>query len=249
MNDSERRALVQFLGDVGHACLDLKRNLRNADPVLGALENAPIDPRPEAEEEWTAKMAGVAEAVASNKFTPGEEVTAMIARRPHDEFMTRLIRMTPEEVFQTSVRAGIHNPDGSLTEPYAEPPVDEVPRRNCLGPNIEPVPAPFEAFSAASISEESLASMADAERTRRALIDDGDATEHEMEHDVTELVRDALFQLLMCGPQTMGQIFKSVSSDEKLVRKLVKDLVATGEVTQTGRNRGVRYALAAKAAE
>ena len=41
----------------------------------------------------------------------------------------RICRMTPDEVFETSVRAGIYTPDGQLTEPYGGPP----PRRRSPG--------------------------------------------------------------------------------------------------------------------
>ena len=36
----------------------------------------------------------------------------------HRRLMVRLREMTPDEVLATSVRAGIHNPDGTLTEAY-----------------------------------------------------------------------------------------------------------------------------------
>lgn len=38
----------------------------------------------------------------------------------HARIMARLERMSAEEIFQTSVNAGIHRPDGSLAEPYAQ---------------------------------------------------------------------------------------------------------------------------------
>jgi hypothetical protein len=37
----------------------------------------------------------------------------------HRRIMARLAKMTPEEVFQTAVQAGIYTPDGQLTEPDA----------------------------------------------------------------------------------------------------------------------------------
>lgn len=37
----------------------------------------------------------------------------------HERLMKRLAKMTPAEIFQTSVDAGIHNPDGTLTKHYA----------------------------------------------------------------------------------------------------------------------------------
>lgn len=68
MNDRDRKAWVQFLGDVGHACLDLKKALgsRIEDEELGVtveigpplqfsgmtLEDesgTPVDDRPETE--------------------------------------------------------------------------------------------------------------------------------------------------------------------------------------------------------
>ena len=36
----------------------------------------------------------------------------------HRKIMTKLKKMTPEEIFQSSVRSGIHNPEGDLTEQY-----------------------------------------------------------------------------------------------------------------------------------
>jgi roadblock/LC7 domain-containing protein len=36
--------------------------------------------------------------------------------------MARLAKMTPQEVFQTAVRAGIYTSDGKLTEHYADAP-------------------------------------------------------------------------------------------------------------------------------
>jgi hypothetical protein len=43
--------------------------------------------------------------------------------------MEWLNKATPEEVFQAAVRAGIYNPDGTLTEPYAsEEPSAHRPR-------------------------------------------------------------------------------------------------------------------------
>lgn len=40
---------------------------------------------------------------------------------PHRRLMAKLATMTDEEIVQTSVRAGIHTPDGKLTAAYAEP--------------------------------------------------------------------------------------------------------------------------------
>lgn len=37
----------------------------------------------------------------------------------HAKLMARLKKMTPEEIFLTSVAAGIHKKDGSLTKRYA----------------------------------------------------------------------------------------------------------------------------------
>lgn len=34
--------------------------------------------------------------------------------------LERVRRMTPEEIFQSSVDVGIHNPDGTLTEHYRD---------------------------------------------------------------------------------------------------------------------------------
>jgi hypothetical protein len=43
----------------------------------------------------------------------------------HQRIMERLRKMTPEEIFQTSVRSGIYSPDGRLLPPYADEPEDE----------------------------------------------------------------------------------------------------------------------------
>lgn len=43
----------------------------------------------------------------------------------HHRIMERLRKMTPEEIFQTSVRSGIYSPDGRLLPPYADEPEDE----------------------------------------------------------------------------------------------------------------------------
>ncbi|PTL75815.1 hypothetical protein DAT35_53200 [Vitiosangium sp. GDMCC 1.1324] len=37
----------------------------------------------------------------------------------HERLMAKLKRMTPHEIFLTSVRAGIHTPEGKLTPYYA----------------------------------------------------------------------------------------------------------------------------------
>lgn len=42
-----------------------------------------------------------------------------VGAEAHERLMKRLAKMTHEEIFQTSVAAGIHNPDGSLTRHYA----------------------------------------------------------------------------------------------------------------------------------
>lgn len=42
-----------------------------------------------------------------------------IGAEAHERVMARLTKMTPAEIFQTSVDAGIHNPDGTLTKHYA----------------------------------------------------------------------------------------------------------------------------------
>ncbi len=39
----------------------------------------------------------------------------------HARLMKRLSKMSAQEIFQTSVDAGIHNPDGSLTKHYRTP--------------------------------------------------------------------------------------------------------------------------------
>lgn len=38
----------------------------------------------------------------------------------HARIMADLERMTPEQIFQTAVRAGIYTPDGRLTEHYRD---------------------------------------------------------------------------------------------------------------------------------
>ena len=44
---------------------------------------------------------------------------------PHRRLMERLRSMSPEEVFQTLVDAGIYTPDGELTSPYRDLPPSE----------------------------------------------------------------------------------------------------------------------------
>ena len=41
--------------------------------------------------------------------------------KSHREAMQRLRAMSPEELLATSVKAGVHNPDGSLQEAYVSP--------------------------------------------------------------------------------------------------------------------------------
>jgi len=41
--------------------------------------------------------------------------------------MERLRSMSPEEVFQTAVDAGIYTPDGKLTSPYRQDPCSVPP--------------------------------------------------------------------------------------------------------------------------
>ncbi len=45
----------------------------------------------------------------------------------HKRIMAKLRKMTAEEIFQTSVRAGIHRSDGTLTRPYTR--TTDVPIR------------------------------------------------------------------------------------------------------------------------
>jgi hypothetical protein len=51
-------------------------------------------------------------------FTPPPHANAEV----HKRIMARLAKMTPQEVFQTAVRAGIYTSDGKLTEHYADAP-------------------------------------------------------------------------------------------------------------------------------
>jgi hypothetical protein len=44
----------------------------------------------------------------------------------HRRIMEDLRKMTPEEIFQTSVRSGIYSPDGRLLPPYADDEGDAV---------------------------------------------------------------------------------------------------------------------------
>lgn len=39
---------------------------------------------------------------------------------PHARVMARLERMSPREILETSVRAGVHTPDGKLTPQYTD---------------------------------------------------------------------------------------------------------------------------------
>lgn len=57
-------------------------------------------------------------------FTPPPHANAEV----HKRIMAKLAKMTPREVFETAVRAGIYTPDGKLTEHYAERP-DEGSRK------------------------------------------------------------------------------------------------------------------------
>ncbi len=49
-------------------------------------------------------------------FTPTPHANAEV----HKKIMADLKRMTAHQVFQTSVRAGIHTEDGRLTAPYRD---------------------------------------------------------------------------------------------------------------------------------
>ncbi|MBI5543841.1 MAG: hypothetical protein HY901_08145 [Deltaproteobacteria bacterium] len=48
-------------------------------------------------------------------FTPPPHANA----KTHARIMAKLERMTPDEVFQTAVRAGIYTADGRLTSHYS----------------------------------------------------------------------------------------------------------------------------------
>ena len=52
-----------------------------------------------------------------SKWVPPPHPTA----ESHKVAMKRLRNMTPEELLQTSVDAGVHNPDGTLTDKYKDP--------------------------------------------------------------------------------------------------------------------------------
>ena len=39
----------------------------------------------------------------------------------HEKIMEKLSKMTPREIFDSSVRAGIHRPNGELTANYKDP--------------------------------------------------------------------------------------------------------------------------------
>lgn len=63
----------------------------------------------------------------SRKLTPQENRWVGAELRPTEEqarferALSRLRNMTPEQVFQASVDAGVHNADGTLTEHYRGP--------------------------------------------------------------------------------------------------------------------------------
>jgi hypothetical protein len=48
-------------------------------------------------------------------FVPPPHANAAV----HKKIMQDLRRMTPKEVLQVAIEAGIYTPDGKLTEPYA----------------------------------------------------------------------------------------------------------------------------------
>jgi len=50
-----------------------------------------------------------------------DEIESMLAAA-----VKRLKSMTPEEIFETSIKAGIHNADGTLTKEYIDSDLDPV---------------------------------------------------------------------------------------------------------------------------
>lgn len=62
----------------------------------------------------------------TKKLTSHEKKWIGAELRPTEEqarferALTRLRSMTPDQVFQQSVKAGIHNPDGTLTKHYRD---------------------------------------------------------------------------------------------------------------------------------
>jgi hypothetical protein len=68
-------------------------------------------------------------------LTPGTSVTLTgtfytpDVAQAHRETLDALRLMTPEQVFETLVAAGIYAPDGQLLEPYAEAHDDDVEER------------------------------------------------------------------------------------------------------------------------
>ncbi len=54
----------------------------------------------------------------------------------HKRIMAKLKRMTPHEIFLTSVRAGIYTPEGKLTERYGGEPdtPTEAPQKSSRAP-------------------------------------------------------------------------------------------------------------------
>lgn len=73
--------------------------------------------------------------------TPGFALPPLPYAEVHARVLAQLQKMTPEEIFQTSVRSGIHTPDGRLTEHYAPRPDDEhaaemAPMTHTKGPVI-----------------------------------------------------------------------------------------------------------------
>ena len=65
----------------------------------------------------------------AKKFKTELSVPPLPNQKELDRAMAAILSMSPEEVFQASVRCGIYTPDGQLTESYGGPPAKKPPKR------------------------------------------------------------------------------------------------------------------------